>query len=171
MIFTFDKTDSGIFGKAFEMAVKHALNRKHPDRVSPAGREDFIYNKKHYDIKQNGTVLKYSNFDGYIRGSSRVIYASHIDYTITAETATTISIAVNLAATEMFVVDRKDFLDFLAENGLMKINASRGTVNVQTGYNYKKAQYHGRAGKRIEAWAKDNEIADDFIITDILDGE
>ena len=81
-IYTFDKTDCGIFGKAFEMAIKDALRRKNADRVSPCGVADFRYNCKNYDTKQNGSCIRYSNDTGYIRGSNRVIYATHIAHTI-----------------------------------------------------------------------------------------
>ena len=169
MYYTFDKTDSGIYGKAFEMAIKDALNRKHSDRVSPAGVSDFIYNHKNYDAKQNGTVLRYHQDWGYIRGSNRVIYASHIAYTVVGETANNITISVDLLNTEMFVVDRHEFVNFLLENGYAKRNESRGTINIQTGYNYKKGAYHGRVGRYIEDWARENEIDDD-IISLIYDG-
>lgn len=169
MYYTFNKTDSGIQGKAFEMAIKSALNRKNAGRVSPCGVADFRYNSKNYDTKQNGTVLRYSEFSGYIKGSGRVIYATHIAYTIANEDEEKITISVDLANTEMFVVDRKEFVEFLLENGYAKENASRGTVNIQTCYNYKKDAYHGRVGRYIEAWARENMLDDD-ILADILEG-
>ena len=170
MQYTFKKIDSGFIGKAFELAVKDALNRKNADRVSPCGQADFRFNGHNYDVKQNGSVLRYNPTSKYIKGSSRVIYASHIAYTVTAETEETITIAVDLASTDLFVVDRNDFVAFLLDNGLAKANKSRGTVNVQTGYNYKKDAYHGRTGKKIEAWAYENEQDDDDIIGTILAG-
>ena len=170
MQYTFKKIDSGFIGKGFELAVKDALNRKNADRVSPCGQADFRFNGHNYDVKQNGSVLRYNPTSKYIKGSSRVIYASHIAYTVTAETEETITIAVDLASTDLFVVDRNDFVAFLLDNGLAKANKSRGTVNVQTGYNYKKDAYHGRTGKKIEAWAYENEHDDDDIIGTILAG-
>lgn len=169
MQFTFDKTDSGYIGKALEMATKNALNRKHSDRVSPAGVADFKYGKRNYDIKQNGTVLRYCQDWGYIRGANRVIYATHVAHTVVAVTDTHITIDIDLLNTEMFVVDRNEFIEFLLDNGYAKHNASRGTVNVQTCYNYKKDAYHGRVGRYIEAWAREHEIDDD-IISLIYDG-
>lgn len=163
MHYTFDKTDSGIFGKVFEMAVKDALKRKHAERVAPAGVTDFIFNRKHYDTKQNGSVLRYNADWGYIRGSSRILYASHIAYAVVEETETTLTIEPDLLNTEIFVLDRKEFLDFLLSNGYAKQNQSRGTVNIQTGYNYKKGAYHGRVGRNIEDWARDHEIEDDIV--------
>lgn len=163
MHYTFKKTDSGIFGNAFEMAVKDALNRKHADRVSPAGVTDFIFNRKHYDTKQNGTVLRYCADWGYIRGSRRVLYASHIAYRVIEETETTITIEPDLLNTEIFVLDRQEFIDFLLFNGYAKENKSRGTINIQTGYNYKKDAYHGRVGRNIEEWAREHEIDDDIV--------
>jgi hypothetical protein len=166
MIYTFKKTDSGIFGKAFEMAVKEALNRKNPNSVSPCGVADFRYKRRNYDAKQNGTCIRYSVNGSYIKGSNRVLYATHIAHTITEETETHISIEVDLLNTEIFVLDRHEFIGFLLENGMVKINASRGTANIQTGYNYTKNAYHGRTGKRIEEWARANELDDD-IVSDI----
>ncbi len=167
--YTFDKTDSGIYGKAFEMAVKDALCRKNADKVSPCGSADFRYNSHNYDTKQNGSVVKYNPSSRYIKGSSRVIYATHVAYTITAETEATISLAIDLANTDMFVLDRNDFIKFLLSVNGVKVNASRGTANIQTSYNYKKDAYHGRLGHKIEAWAYENENDDDDIIGTILE--
>lgn len=170
--YTFNKTDSGILGKAFEMAIKDILNRKYADRVSPCGQADFRYNHNCYEVKQNGSCVRYSEDKGYIKGSNRVIYATHIAYNVVEETMENISITVDLASTEMFILDRKEFIDFLQEVNGIKINASRGTANIQTCYNYKKNAYHGRLGHRIEEWASNNEIEDDIlgIIWDKLEG-
>lgn len=169
MFYTFNKTDSGIQGKAFEMAVKEALNRKNADRVSPCGLTDFRYNRRCYEVKQNGTCLRYGENASYIKGSNRVLYATHIAYEIVAETDEKITLAVDLLNTEIFVLDRHEFLAFLNENGMIKVNQSRGTANIQTCYNYKKDAYHGRTGRRIEEWARENEIDDD-IVSLIYDG-
>lgn len=169
-IYTFDKNDSGYIGKAFEMSVKDALNRKNADRVSPCGSADFRYKAKNYDTKQNGTVIKYSSHKQYIKGSNRVVYATHIDYNVVAETAETISITVDLANTQMFVLDKVEFVEYLASVNKIKLNTSRGTANVQTAYNYKKDNYHGKWGKVFEEWAFEHELIDDDIIGDILEG-
>ena len=166
--YTFNKTDSGIIGKAFEKAIKDVLRCKYPDRVSPQGETDFRYMRKCYDVKQNGTCLQYSGYNTMIKGSSRVIYATHVAYAVTAETDTTITIVVDLASTEMFCVDRDDFVRFLLDAGLVKYNESRGTVNIQTCYNYTKNAYHGRTGKKIEEWCYENENDEDDIIGAIL---
>lgn len=166
-IYTFQKTDSGIQGKAFEMAIKDALKRKNADKVSPCGVADFRYNNKNYDAKQNGTVIKYASHKQYVKGSNRVIYATHISYRVVEETAETISISIDLADTQMFVLDKAEFIDYLASVGKIKLNNSRGTANIQTAYNYKKDAYHGKWGKDFEAWAFDHELDDD-IIGDIL---
>lgn len=169
--YTFNKIDSGIYGKAFEMAIKDALNRKHPDSVSPCGQTDFIYNRKRYDVKQNGTCIKYAEHQRYIKGSNRVIYATHIAYNVISETADTITITVDLANTDMFLFDRNDFINYLQEINGVKVNASRGTANIQTCYNYKKNAYHGKKGKMIEEWGFDNQLYDDDdIIGAILAG-
>ena len=161
--YTFNKTDSGILGKAFEMAIKDALNRKNADKVSPCGQTDFRYNRKCYEVKQNGSCVRYGNTTTYIKGSNRVIYATHIAHTITDENDEHITVAVDLAKTEMFVLDRAEFLAFLESVNGIKINASRGTANIQTCYNYKKDAYHGRLGHRIEEWASENELEDDIL--------
>lgn len=168
---TFEKTDSKIYGGAFEMAIKHALNRKNYEWLSPTGQSDFKYGKN-YDAKQNGSPIAYGIHGyKYIKGSSRVIYATHIAYKIISETATHIEIFVDLANTDMWVVDRKDFIDYLLNTpGMAKDNPSRGQVNIQTLYNYKKDAYHGKKGKTLESWLDDNQLVDDTIIEDILDG-
>ena len=167
-IYTFDKKDSGIQGKAFEMAIKDALKRRNADKVSPCGSADFRYKSKNYDAKQNGTVIKYSSHKQYVKGSSRVVYATHIDYSVVNETADTISITVDLANTQMFVLDKVEFVEYLQSVNKIKFNTSRGTANIQTAYNYKKDNYHGKWGKVFEEWAFDHEIDDD-IIGDILE--
>ena len=165
MFYTFDKTDSGIYGKAFEMAVKDALKRKNADKVSPCGMADFRYNCRNYEVKQNGSCVRYAPNGKYIKGSNRVIYATHIAYAVVEETATHITLAVDLANTDMYVVDRYALLDFLATVNGVKVNASRGTANIQTCYNYKKGAYHGRLGHKIEEWALENELEDDIVAT------
>lgn len=162
-IYTFDKKDNGYLGKAFEMEVKRVLNRKNADRVSPSGTADFRFDKRNYEVKQNGSCVRYSDSTKYIKGSNRVLYATHISYTIIAETDTTISFTIDLLDTQMYILDRAEFLAFLDTIGCIKFNASRGTANIQTVYNYKKAAYHGRKGRYIEEWAVDHEIDDDII--------
>lgn len=157
-IHTAKKTDSGYIGDAFEMALKTALNRSNADRVSAMGKCDFVLDRKHYEVKQNGGVIRYAENARYIQGSSRVIYATHISYTIIGETEEEITIGIDLESTEFFVVDRVEFLQYLAEINAVKINASRGTANIQTCYNYTKNAYHGRKGKYIEEWARDHEL-------------
>ena len=169
MLYTFNKTDSGIIGKAFEMAIKDALNRKNANRVSPCGSADFRYNAKNYEVKQNGSCLQYHEGEKMVKGSNRILYATHVAHTVIEETETHLSIEIDLLNTEIFALDRSDFLGYLLENGMVKTNASRGTANIQTCYNYKKDAYHGRTGRRIEEWARENEIDDD-IVSLIYDG-
>lgn len=163
----FNLTDDGIFGKAFEMAIKDALNRKNANSVSPCGVADMRYNRRNYDIKQNGSCVRYSPTAKYIKGSNRVIYATHISYT-KAIIDNQIAITVDLAETQMFVLDRYEFIDFLKSINGIKLNLSRGTANIQTGYNYKKDCYHGRKAHLIEQWAYEHEL-DDGVIDDILE--
>lgn len=169
MYYTFNKIDSGIQGKAFEMAIKTALNRKNADRVSPCGGSDFRMGAVNYEVKQNGTCIQYHEGEKYIKGSNRVLYATHVAYTVVTETEENITIDIDLFGTEIFVLDRQEFVAFLLENGMVKVNASRGTANIQTCYNYKKDAYHGRTGRRIEEWAREHEIDDD-IVSLIYDG-
>lgn len=157
--FTFKKSDSGTQGKAFEMAIKSALRRKNSDSVSPSGACDFVYNRKHYDSKQNGSPIKYGAND-FVKGSSRVIYATHIAYSVISEDEETITIEVDLDLTDFFILDKVAFVDFLLANGYAKRNDSREQVNIQTVYNYKKGAYHGSKGKAIEAWARAHEVED-----------
>ena len=169
--YTFKKTDNGIIGKAFEMTIKDLLNRRNADKVSPCGTADFIFNHKCYDTKQNGSCIRYSETERYIKGSNRVIYATHIAYTITDVDADTVAVAVDLLHTDFYCVDRTEFIKFLEAIGCIKYNASRGTVNIQTVYNYKKDAYHGKKGKLIEAWASEHWLDDEAIdaIWDALD--
>ena len=173
MYYTFNKTDKGYIGKAFEMAIKNALNRKNADKVSAQGKSDFRFCRINYEVKQNGSCIQYRPNARYISGSSRVIYATHIAYNVVAEDADTITICVDLANTDMYVVDRNAFIEFLlTHKGAVKVNKERETVNIQTVYNYKRNAYHGKLGKVIEAWAAEHELDDDIlgIVWDGLEG-
>lgn len=164
MEYTFNKTDKGYIGKAFEMAVKSALNRRNADKVSAQGKSDFRFCRINYEVKQNGSCIQYRPNARYISGSSRVIYSTHIAYSVVAEDADTITIAVDLGNTDMYVVDRNAFVEFLlTHKGAVKVNKERETVNIQTVYNYKKNAYHGKLGKVIEEWARENDLDDDII--------
>ena len=167
--YTFKITDDGIFGKAFEMAVKEALNRKNPNSVSPCGTADFRYHSKNYDTKQNGSCVRYNPSGLYVKGSNRVIYAVHIAHTVVYQDEKYITLSVDLANTEMYCVDKKAFITFLLSINGVKLNSSRGTANIQTSYNYNQGKYHGKKGHIIEAWCQDNSITD-TVIDDILDG-
>jgi hypothetical protein len=162
--FIFNTTDDGKQGKAFEMAIKQALKRRNPNRISPCGYSDFRYKNHCYDVKQNGTVIKYGDFsDKYIKGSSRVIYATHIACDVTDNGDGTTTVVVDLDNTTFFVVDRNEFVEFLISTGKVKVNSSRNTINIQTCYNYKKNAYHGRLGKIIEGWCFDNALDDEIV--------
>lgn len=162
-MYTFSNKNKGYIGEAFEMSIKNAIGAKNADVVSSAGKCDFRYNGKCYDVKQNGSIIQYSPNATYVKGSSRVIFASHVAFDVVAEDAETVSIDVRLQDTEFFVVDKKQFVKFLLENGYAKINQARGQVNIQTCYNYKKNAYHGAIGKKIEAWCAENSLEDDII--------
>lgn len=163
---TFNEHDDGYIGKAFECALKTLLNRKNADRVSPAGRTDFVYNHRYYEVKQNGGVAKYDMTSNAFRGSRRIIYATHIENTVTNNGNGTITVTLDLENTEFFVLDRETFTAYLESTNGIKINASRGTCNIQTMYNYTKNAYHGARGKKLEAWARANHLDDDIL--DIL---
>ena len=160
---TFNANDDGYIGKAWEYALKTILDRKHSDRLSPAGRTDFIYNKRFYEVKQNGGVAKYCEYDGMFRGSTRIIYATHIENTVVDNGNGTITVTLDLEQTEFFVLDRKTFIEYLESTNGLKVNESRGTMNIQTMYNYSKNAYHGARGKKLEQWARENQLNDDII--------
>lgn len=171
MIYTFNKNDDGIIGKAFEMAIKDILSRKNADKVSPCGSADFRYNSKNYDTKQNGSCIRYNGHSKYVKGANRVIYATHIAHRIVTESDTQIAIEIDLGNTSFFEVDKTEFINFLLSINCIKVNESRGTVNIQTVYNYKKDAYHGAKGKKIEQWCYENELEDNItsLILDKLD--
>lgn len=160
---TFHASDDGYVGKAFEYALKTLLDRKNADRISPAGRTDFIYGGKYYEVKQNGGVAKYSDYDGFFRGSRRIIYATHIVNTVTDNGDDTVTVTIDLEQTEFFILDRQVFIDYLISTNGLKVNASRGTMNIQTMYNYTKNAYHGARGKKLEEWARKNSLEDDIL--------
>lgn len=159
----FNENDDGYIGKAWEYALKVLLERKNAYRISPAGRTDFVYNGQYYEVKQNGGVARYSEYDGMFRGSKRIIYATHIENTVTHNGDGTITVALDLENTEFFVLDRKKFIAYLKETNGLKINESRGTMNIQTMYNYTKNAYHGKRGKDLEKWARQNGLEDDIL--------
>jgi hypothetical protein len=159
----FRRRDDAIQGKATEMTVNATMEKAHSERIRPAGATDFIYNHKYYDIKQNGSVLKYERFKKWVRGSNRIIYATHVDYVIVHQTDDFIAIMINLTATDFFVVDRYEFIDFLKSINGIKYNASRECYNVQTMYNYTKDAYHGAKGRKLEEWMQENALEDDVL--------
>lgn len=161
--YTFNEFDDGYVGKAWEFALKSLLERKNAHRISPAGRTDFIYNHNFYEVKQNGGVAQYSDFDGMFRGSKRIIYATHIENTVVNNGNGTITVSLDLENTEFFVLDRKTFIGYLESTNGLKVNKGRGTCNIQTMYNYKKNAYHGARGKKLEEWARDNGLNDDIL--------
>lgn len=162
--FTVKATDKGFLGDISEMTWKWVLDRPNWAMVSPAGKADFRFNNHNYDVKQNGSVLQYSPNERYIKGSNRVIYATHVEHTIVDNGDGTVTVSVDLAASQWFVLDRKEFIDFLQSINGLKYNAQRQQVNIQTCYNYKKDAYHGSKGKKIEEWAYAHDIDDDDII-------
>lgn len=159
----FNQNDDGCIGKAFECALKEVLKRKNAEKISPAGSCDFIFNHKHYEVKQNGGVAKYSNKKNAFVGSNTIIYATHIANTIVNNGNGTITVYIDLENTEFFVLDRKAFYNYLMDTNGLKVNASRGTVNIQTMYNYSKNAYHGARGKRLEVWARENGLDDNIL--------
>lgn len=175
--FVFNKDSRGnipfnIYGDGFEFCCKFCLDRKNAEKRSAAGRSDFKYGKN-YDTKQNGSPIQYAAIKrkGYISGSSRVIYATHIAYEIVNETDTTVEIFIDLANTDMWVVDKKEFVEFLLNGkGLVKDNPKKDQLNIQTLWNYKKGAYHGAKYKVVEGWLDEHQLVDDTIIEDILDG-
>lgn len=169
-IYTFKKGDKGIIGKAFEMEVRRALGRKNANKVLPAGMSDLKYHSKNYDTKSNGSVIKYDSHRQYVRGSNRVIYATHVAYEVISENAENIAITIDLANTQMYVLDKTEFINYLFSVNKARYNQKRNCVNIQTAYNYKKDCYHGKWAIDFERWAFENELQDDDIIGDILAG-
>lgn len=163
MVFRFNASDDGYVGKAFEKAMKTILERKNADRISAAGRTDFIYNNRYYEVKQNGGVARYAEYDKMFRGSTRIIYATHIAHTLTYVEGGMVDVEIDLANTQFFVLDRQVFIDYLTDTNGLKINESRGTMNIQTMFNYSKNAYHGARGKKLEKWAIDHQLEDDII--------
>lgn len=159
----FNQDDDGCIGRAFECALKAVLKRKNADKVAPAGSCDFTFNRKHYEVKQNGGVAKYDINKKAFAGSNRIIYATHIANTVVNNGDGTITVYIDLEKTEFFVLDRKTFYNYLIDTNGLKVNASRGTVNIQTMYNYSKNAYHGARGKKLEEWARKNVLDDDII--------
>lgn len=166
----FKATDKGSIGKAFEMAIKDALSVKNANRVSPCGMCDFRFQGKAYDAKQNSSVIKYNDVSGYVRGSSRVIYATHVSHT-KEQNGDMVGITIDLQTTKFYVVDKKEFIKYLDSINCIKFNQARNEINIQTVYNYKKDEYHGKKGKLIEAWCYENELTDNVIFDIIMGGE
>ena len=164
MSFTFNATDKGLYGDPCEMLWKYIAGIKDWDTVSPPDKPDFRYNHHCYDVKQNGSVLKYSpNQRGYVKGSSRVIYATHIEHTLVDNGDGTVTITIDMAGTQWYILDKREFIDFLKSINALKVNSKRQQVNVQTCYNYTKDAYHGAKGRKIEEWAYEHELDDDLM--------
>lgn len=161
---------SGDIGDATEMLFKFHAGVKKWDVVSPTGKPDFARGFTHYDVKQNGSPIVYGDSCA-VKGSSRVIYATHIDVEIIELNEQYKTIQFNLEKTEFFIVDKKSFVKFLKDNNLCKENATRRQVNIQTVFNYSKNAPHGKKGAVIREWCRENEVDTDFkaeIIASIL---
>ena len=175
--FIFNKDSKGnipsnIYGDGLESCCKFCLGKKNAEERSAAGRSDFRHGKN-YDVKQNGSPIQYASIKSktYIHGSSRVLYATHIAYKIVSETDTTVEIFIDLANTDMWVVDKKQFVEFLLSGkGLVRNNPTRQQLNIQTLWNYSKNAYHGAKYKVVESWLDEHQLTDDTTIEDILDG-
>ena len=149
----------GYQGDGFEMFIKLCAGVKKWNEVSPTGQADFAIGSRHYDVKQNGSPIKYGD-KSEVAGSSRVIYATHVAYTIIERTAEYMIVEFDIANTEFFIVDKHAFVKFLKgyEKPLCKDNPSRHQLNIQTVYNYSKNAPHGRKGQYIREWCYENEL-------------
>lgn len=169
MFYHFKASDKGKVGDPCEMSWKRALGISNPDTVSPKNKPDFYFDGHYYDVKQNGSVIKYDMSRGYVLGSSRVIYATHAVHTRVNHADGTCDIEIDLLATQWYVVDKRAFCKYLVENGYAKYNKTRDELNIQTLYNYTKDAYHGSKGKRLEEWLYENDLADDTVIERMLE--
>lgn len=153
----------GDFGDGLEMLVKYFAGIKKWDEVSPTGKPDFAIGSRHYDVKQNGSPIVYGN-NTAVQGSSRVIYAPFVSVAIIEQTATYRVLQFDLANTEFFIVDKRKFVKFLqtSPKNLCKDNPTRGQLNIQTVYNYKKGEPHGKKGEYIREWCYENEVDTDL---------
>ena len=157
------KPDTGsIAGDPLEMLVKYYVGIKDWRKVSPKGEPDFAIGTRHYDVKQNGSVIEYANVKGYIKGSSRVIYAPYVVRDIVRRDEHGYTFSINLMETEWYVVDKWAFVRFLRSmEGYTKMNRDGTEMTIQTLYNYTREKWHGKKGRVILEWLKENHIADD----------
>lgn len=169
--FTFDKNDKGKYGDAAEMLVKYACGISNPWTITEKGKPDFKLGRRSYDVKQNGTVIKYNANDRtYVRGSSRIVYTTHLEQETIDNGDGTVTVMVDMASTQWYVLDKREFIKFLESiNGIHKVNEARNEVNVQTFWNYKKDAWHGSKGRQLEAWAWEHALEDDGIVDKIME--
>lgn len=130
-------TDCGRFGKAMECAITGK------DEIGKAGRTDWRYMRKCFEIKTSAGVL--GDIDGQLcYGSSRVLYipvpVTNVDGSISPEKQ------------EGFILTRDNFLAALAAAGaLREKTSSHGVrqITIQTFWNRKLNKPHGRLYERI----------------------
>lgn len=155
-------SDSGFYGKLFEMAIHKALKRANCS-VKSAGKVDERIDRKNYEIKSGAGTLGEAG-DKLLKGVSMVIYAPVIDASVVCGDE------VNLSKVEGFILTRDNFLSCLEDAGLLREKtATNGTrkVTIQTFYNQATGKPHGkkmfdlidllyeRCEQTLEEWASE----------------
>lgn len=128
-----NEKDCGRFGKAFECFDKVANNVTRTHRVT-SNQKPFDFQKKGVKIESKtrcgviGTIDKNGNIS-----FAKTLKADIIHYSPSA----------NLE--DVYTLTSEDFIKVIEYCGLVKVNQSRGTVNIQTFYTSKKREAQFRA--------------------------
>lgn len=128
-----NEKDCGRFGKAFECYDKIVNKVTRTNRVT-SNQKSFDFQKKGVKIESKtrcgviGTIDKNGNIS-----FAKTLKADIIHYSPTADVE------------DVYTLTSKDFIKVIEYCGLVKVNQSRGTVNIQTFYTSKKREAQFRA--------------------------
>lgn len=130
--------DDGAFGTLWEILVADILNpQENRQDKKPQGQPDIIYHRKRYDIKQNGSPYEYGDKKA-VYGSGTVCYAPFIRYKVIEECWDWARIEIDIHQQEFYTIKRDNFIKIAKVFG--KHNPTRDTSNIQSIYNYSKAE-------------------------------
>lgn len=149
--------DDGAYGTLWEILVADIVDPKEDRQDKKAqGLPDVIFQRKRYDIKQNGSPYEYGDKKA-IYGSGRVIYTPYIRYEIIEECWDYARIEIDVRQQEFYTIKRDNFIKIAKVFG--KHNPTRDTSNIQSIYNYSKAEPISR--KKLNAIREMLEMYDE----------
>lgn len=134
-----NEKDDGRRGKAFECYDKIAMRSTRSSHVT-SNQKNFDYQRKGLKIesKTRCGVIGEVKADGTV-SFAKTLKADIVRYSPTADLE------------DVYTLTAENFIEVIKACGLVKVNKSRGTVNIQTFYNSRKREAQFRA--MLEAYS------------------